>query len=43
MRKRSTILSRIIDEVNQLASDAEIYLYGSRARGTANKLSDWDL
>jgi uncharacterized protein len=36
-------LGRIIDVVNKTAPDSEIYLYGSRARQDAKKLSDWDL
>jgi predicted nucleotidyltransferase len=28
---------------NRTVPDAEVYLYGSRARGTAHKLSDWDV
>jgi predicted nucleotidyltransferase len=37
------ILSEIKRLVVEKASDAKVYLYGSRARGTANKESDWDL
>ena len=37
------ILQRIISLVNETAPDAEIYLYGSRARQNATKISDWDL
>jgi predicted nucleotidyltransferase len=29
--------------VNENAPDSEVYLYGSRAKRTARKLSDWDL
>lgn len=29
--------------VDNNAPDSEVYLYGSRARGHAKKLSDWDL
>lgn len=43
MNNRELILKKIVDVVEQTAPDSEIYLYGSRARGTANKLSDWDL
>ena len=43
MRKREQILKRIIDVVERTAPNSEIYLYGSRARGTARKMSDWDL
>jgi predicted nucleotidyltransferase len=37
------ILNEIKRLVVEKASDAKVYLYGSRARGTANKESDWDL
>ncbi len=43
MRKREKILKRIVDVVDKTAPNSEIYLYGSRARGTARKMSDWDL
>jgi len=41
--KEQMILQRIISLVNETAPDAEIYLYGSRARQNATKISDWDL
>ena len=37
------ILQRIKILVQQLEPSAKIYLYGSRARGTARPDSDWDL
>jgi predicted nucleotidyltransferase len=37
------ILDRIIGVVNRTAPDAELYLYGSRARHDAKEISDWDL
>ncbi len=37
------LLDRIIGVVNRTAPDAELYLYGSRARQDAKKISDWDL
>lgn len=43
MSRKEQILKRIISVANRNAPDSEIYLYGSRARGDANKLSDWDL
>ena len=43
MTHKQQMLNRIIGVVNQTAPDSEIYLYGSRARGDAGKLSDWDL
>lgn len=36
-------MQRIISVANKTAPDSEVYLYGSRARGKAKKLSDWDL
>lgn len=42
MRRRDFIIKRIIDVVNKTEPSSEIYLYGSRARGTAKKMSDWD-
>lgn len=33
----------IIRVVDKNAPDSEVYLYGSQARGSAKKLSDWDL
>lgn len=43
MSKKEQIIKMIIKVVNENAPEAEVYLYGSRARGTAKKLSDWDL
>lgn len=43
MSKDEQILQRIITVANRTAPDSEVYLYGSRARGKARKLSDWDL
>ncbi|MEI6141105.1 MAG: nucleotidyltransferase domain-containing protein [Mariniphaga sp.] len=43
MKRREFILKRIVDVVEQTAPNSEVYLYGSRARGTARKMSDWDL
>ena len=43
MSRKEQILKRIISVVNRNAPNSEIYLYGSRARGDAKKLSDWDL
>ncbi|HNS18446.1 MAG TPA: nucleotidyltransferase domain-containing protein [Bacteroidales bacterium] len=40
---RQIVLEKIINAVNKTAPDSEIYLYGSRARGDARELSDWDL
>jgi predicted nucleotidyltransferase len=43
MTKRDNILSKIVKAINETAPDSEVYLYGSRARGNAKKISDWDL
>jgi predicted nucleotidyltransferase len=43
MTKKDHILQMIIQTVNNTAPDSEVYLYGSQARGTAKKISDWDL
>ena len=43
MNKRDKILNRIIGVVDKTAPGAEVYLYGSRARGDARRLSDWDI
>jgi predicted nucleotidyltransferase len=43
MNTRETIISKILELSRIKYPDAEIYLYGSRARGDAKPLSDWDL
>jgi uncharacterized protein len=43
MSKKDQIVQMIIQVVNRTAPDSEVYLYGSRARGNAKRLSDWDL
>ncbi len=43
MSRDSEILSKIRQVVYSSYPDAEIILYGSRARGDSKKLSDWDL
>ena len=43
MIDKEQILQKIITVVNDNAPDSEVYLYGSRARGDAKTLSDWDL
>jgi predicted nucleotidyltransferase len=43
MSPRNKILKMITDLAISKYPDAEIYLYGSQARGSAKKLSDWDL
>jgi predicted nucleotidyltransferase len=43
MKKRTDILNRITGVVDKTAPDAEMYLYGSHARGDSKPLSDWDI
>ena len=43
MNSKDKILQRIKLLVFQIDPTAKIYLYGSRARGTAKPDSDWDL
>lgn len=43
MKRRETIIKRIVDMLNQTEPSSELFLYGSRARGTAKRSSDWDL
>ena len=43
MKRRDLIIQRIVDIINRTESNFELYLYGSRARGTAKKSSDWDI
>lgn len=43
MDNRDVILERIKSAVNKTAPDSQVYLFGSRARGSAGKTSDWDL
>ena len=43
MRNSNKILDEIVRMANSKYPDAEIYLYGSRARGDSKRISDWDL
>lgn len=43
MTNNERILQKIIKVVNKNDPDSEVYLYGSRATGKAQRLSDWDL
>ena len=43
MTKREKIIQKILDLSEKKYPDAEIYLYGSHARGDAKAFSDWDL
>lgn len=41
--KRSELLARIKEAVARIDPDAEVILYGSRARGKGGPASDWDI
>ncbi|HNY44645.1 MAG: nucleotidyltransferase domain-containing protein [Bacteroidales bacterium] len=43
MNTRDVIISKILELSKEKYPDAEIYLYGSHARGDAKPFSDWDL
>ena len=43
MGNRQYILNEIRRIVKEKAPSAKVYLYGSQARGTAQKESDWDI
>lgn len=43
MTRSKSILSEIKKIVKEKEPSAKIYLYGSRVRGDANNLSDWDI
>lgn len=43
MSKRDDMINRIVSIANKDYPDAEIFLYGSQARGDNKKLSDWDI
>ncbi len=43
MDNNDKIINLVLAVINKKYPDSEIYLYGSRARGDANPLSDWDL
>ena len=43
MSKQDKIINKIIGIATAGYPDSEIFLYGSRARGNAKNLSDWDL
>lgn len=42
-REEEALFDRIRETVHDIEPDAEIILYGSRARGDAESDSDWDL
>ena len=39
---RNSLLSQVKNKVQEVSPDAEVILYGSRARGKAHSDSDWD-
>lgn len=41
--KRAEIIQRIRSEIIKIEPEAEIYLFGSRARGDYHADSDWDV
>jgi uncharacterized protein len=43
MATREMIIRKVRELANSRYPDAEIYLYGSQARGDAKPFSDWDL
>ena len=43
MTHREKIIGKIVRAINNNDPSSEVYLYGSRARGDAKELSDWDL
>jgi predicted nucleotidyltransferase len=43
MKSNSAIINKIRQVIYTKYPDAEIYLYGSRARGDSKEKSDWDL
>lgn len=42
-KAHQNLRKRIRETVHSIIPDAEVYLYGSRSRGDANKYSDWDI
>jgi predicted nucleotidyltransferase len=43
MKSKEKLLNEIKRRVQQVAPGAEVYLYGSRARGEGGLYSDWDV
>lgn len=43
MPKQNDIIQKVLELTSSKYPDAEVYLYGSRARKDAQPLSDWDL
>jgi len=43
VKQEKYLLQKIKSKIMEIDSDAEIFLYGSRARGEAGPESDWDI
>lgn len=43
MNNNEEIINKIVSMVSKTAPNSEVFLYGSRARGDAGKMSDWDV
>jgi len=43
MTTREKLIGKVLELAHAKYPDAEIYLYGSQARGDARPFSDWDL
>ncbi|TAL69131.1 MAG: nucleotidyltransferase domain-containing protein [Bacteroidetes bacterium] len=43
IRKEEAIRNEIRELISRIEPDSEVYLFGSRARGTHKRNSDWDL
>ena len=43
MTDRNRTIQRIKEFVSKKYPDAEVFLFGSQARGNAREISDWDL
>ncbi|MCI0494421.1 nucleotidyltransferase domain-containing protein [candidate division KSB1 bacterium] len=40
--KKSELIAKVEKKIRSIVHDADIILFGSRVRGTAEKYSDWD-
>lgn len=43
MKHSDKVIQQIKEVTNRLAPQAEVFLFGSRARGKSSSTSDWDL
>lgn len=43
LRESGGFLTKVKQNVHEVDSDAQVWLYGSRARGDAREDSDWDI